>query len=177
MAKPQSPRGHHYCPGPRGEPEPVWLVRSMLSTLDTCGTWVLTGETAQVMCLLPRWRHFLRATPSPLQGLETVRYGRSRGRWRQTGSCGSRKLWMKTLVVPVMRYMIWSQILNSLSLGFLICKMDWCLTEFSWELKETVNIKTSSVSWRMVGIQEVAVPGSRAQDIRVTRLSRCTMLL
>ena len=69
-------------------------------------------------------------TLSPL-GSRNVRYGRSRGRWRQTGSCGSRKLWMKTLVVPVMRYMIWSHILNSLSLGFLICKMDWCLTEFS----------------------------------------------
>ena len=46
-------------------------------------------------------------------------------RWRQNGSCGSRKLWMKTLVVPVMSYVTWSKILNSLSLGFLICKMGW----------------------------------------------------
>ena len=99
------------------------------------------------------------------------------GRWRQTGSCGSRELWLKTLVVPVMRDMIWSQILNSLCLGFLICKLDWCLTEFLWEWKETLNIKTSSVSWRMVGIEEMALPGSRARNIRVTWRAAATMLL
>lgn len=99
----------------------VGHIWNMGSDLERSSTGLVLAATVEA---------FPQSNTSALQALETVRYGRRWGRWRQTRSCGSRKLWMKTLVVPVMRYMIWSQILDSLSLGFLICKMDWCLIEF-----------------------------------------------